>query len=332
MASTVPTASTAAGGYEEKPGFLRITWAVFLGYLAALVFAGAAGLALLFLGIVGTSGTAGADPDGLLGWPYWRTGWWSALANATVNLGIVAVAAVCVSSAVADRTGRHVRLSAVAATLVVTGYVPLAAFDGALQLSGVIALLATALLVRWFGVHGTGGAPARQVRRPAVLASVALSAAALAATAAYGLTHPLWFGSAVWDNTPEGQIGGQQVFRHPFEEGKRVAYRFSLENAGFADAQVVAIEAPSANLLHLTGFRPDEDLSGRSSTASGAAQFVVPGRSQRWVMLGFRLSGCGAAGSRGSDVVTHVTVRYRVLGSTQSQYVPLKPAPATACP
>ncbi|MGH3004889.1 MAG: hypothetical protein ACRDOS_03120 [Gaiellaceae bacterium] len=332
MASTVPTASTAAGGYEEKPGFLKIAWAVFLGYVAALVFAGAAALALLFLGIVGTSGTAGVDPDGLLGWPYWRTGWWSALANATVNLGIVAVAAVCVRSAVADRTGRYVRLSAVAATLLVTGYVPLAAFDGALQLSGVIALLATALLVRWFGVDGTERRPVLPVRRPAAIAAAALSAAALAATAGYGLTHPLWFGSAVWDNTPEGRIGGQQVFRHTFEEGKGVAYWFSLTNAGFADARVVAIEAPSTNLLHLTGFRPDEDLSGRASSAAGAAQFVVPGRSQRWVMLGFRLSGCGVHGSEGADVVTHVTVRYRVLGSTQSQYVPLKPAPGTRCP
>lgn len=332
MASTVPTASTAAGGHQEKPGFVKIAWAVFLGYLAALVFVSAVALALLFLGIVGTSGTAGADPDGLLGWPYWRTGWWSALANGTVNLGIVAVAALCVRSAVADRTGRYVRLSAVAATLLVTGYVPLAAFDGALQLSSVIALLATALLVRWFGVDGTERTPARPVRRPAVIAVVALSAAALAATAAYGLTHPLWFESAAWDDTPEGRIGGQQVFRYPFVEGKRVAYRFSLDNVGFADARVVAIEPPFTNLLHLTGFRPDEDLSGRASSAAGAAPFVVPGRSQRWVMLAFRLSGCGVPGSGGTGVVTHVTVRYQVLGSKQSQYVPLKPAPGTRCP
>lgn len=332
MVSTASTASTATRGHREKPGFLRIAWAVFLGYVGTAVFAGALALALLLLGLVGSSSTAGADPDGLLGWPYWRTGWWSALANTTVNLGLVAVAAFCVRRAVADRTGRHVRLSAVAATLLVTGYVPIAAFDGLLQLSGVVALLATALLVRWFGVDGTERSPVPRRRCPAVIAAVALSTAGLAATAAYGLTHPLWFGSAVWDDTPEGRIGEQQVFRYSFEEGRQVTYTFSLNNVGFADAQVVSIEAPSAKLLHLTGFRPDEALSGLASSARGAEQFVLPGRSQRWVMLGFRLSGCRVHGRVGTSVVTHVTVRYRVLGSTQSQYVPLKPAPATACP
>lgn len=332
MTSTASTASTAAGGHREKPGFLRIAWAVFVGYVLALVFAGAVALALLFLGVVGSSSTAGADPDGLLGWPYWRTGWWSTLANTAANLGLVAVAAVCIRRAVADRTGRHVRLGAVAATLLVTGYVPIAAFDGALRLSGVLALLATALLVRWFGVDGKERTPARTLVRPAVVATVALSTAALAATAAYGLTHPLWFGSAVWDDTPEGRIGGQQVFRYSFEEGKRVTYTFSLDNVGFADAQVVSIDAPSTNLLHLTGFRADQDLSGRASSGRGASPLVVPGRSDRWVMLAFRLSGCGISGSGGVGVVTHVTVRYRVLGSTQSQYVPLKPAPGTRCP
>lgn len=84
---------------------MTIAWAVFLGYVAALLFAILLGLALSAVGIVGSGGTAGADPDGLLGWPYWRTGWWSALANAVVNFGLVALAAVCVRSAVAHRTG-----------------------------------------------------------------------------------------------------------------------------------------------------------------------------------------------------------------------------------
>jgi hypothetical protein len=328
----VATATPTFVRYDEKPGFLRITWAVFVGYLFAAVVVGLAGLALLLLGVVGSSGTAGADPDGLLGWPYWRTGWWSALANATVNLAIVGIAALCVRKTVADHAGRIVRLHVVLVALLVTGYVPVAAFDGALQLSGLLALLVTALLVRQFGVDGTGSPSPPLVplpsRRLAVLAATALGGIALVITAAYGFTHPLWFSSAATDATPIEHVGGDQTVAYPYEEGKQVAYTFSLTNESFADATVVGIEAEPARLLHLSGFRSDDDLSARPGL--GASPFTVSSRDERWVTLTFRLSGCRALYA--PDFVTHVTVRYRLLGTTQTQYVPLVPAPATRCP
>lgn len=328
MASAAPTFVVDS---PEKPGFLRVTWAVFVGYLFATVIVVAGGAALFFLGIVGSSGTAGADPDGLLGWPYWRTGWWSALANATVNFAIVGVASLCVRKTVADLAARRVRLDVVLVALLVTGYVPLAAFDGALQFGGLVALLVTALLVRQFGVDGTAPPSPPLVRGPSRrLAMLAAAACGIAfvATAAYGITHPLWFSSALWDETPVGQVDGRQAFGYPFAEGKKVAYTFLLDNQGLADATVVGIEAERARLLHLSGFRSGDHPSGRLS--SGASPFAVPSRGQRWVTLTFRLSGCRAL--RAPDVITHVTVRYRVLGTTQTQHVPLVPAPATACP
>jgi hypothetical protein len=70
--------------------------------------------------------------------------------------------------------------------------------------------------------------------------------------------------------------------------------------------------------------------AGAARTSFGGSPFAVPSRDERWVTLTFPLSGCRAL--LAPDIVTHVTVRYRILGTTQTQYVPLVPAPSTRCP
>ena len=336
MASAFSTTFAGDLGQSEKPGFLRVAWAVFVGYVVAAVLVIAIGIPLLFLGVVGNSGMAGADPSGFLGWPYWRTGWWSGLANATVNLGIVGVAVLCVWNSVAHRTGRDVRLGLVAVALLVTGYAPAAHFDGLLRLSGIVGLGATALLVWCLGLGepGTHRPPLLPPRlRRVLLGGAAMAAAgAIFATASYGITHPLWFGSAVWEQTPDTRLEGRSVFRYPFEEGGRVSYMWSLKNVGFSDATVSGIEASSRGLLQLAGFRAGDMTSRAASRVTGGSPFSVQGHNDRWLTLVFQLAGCNRLPTGSADIVTHVTVHYRVLGTSQSQYVPLVPAPATRCP
>jgi hypothetical protein len=206
----------------------------------------------------------------------------------------------------------------------VTGYVPFFFFEGRLRLSGLLGLLASAALIRWFGVAGTQPADLladvyRRMladrRRPWRLA-VAFAvcwAAALGVGVAYGVTHPV----RTSGSSAEGRwvtIDGRTTAVYRGEPGETHAVSFFLHNNGFADVTAATVEPV-----------PGETLAV-APRATGST-FTIPSRADATVRLAFTIPSC----REGAKSVTRVRLRYSVLGREESQLVPLDPIIDARC-
>lgn len=193
-----------------RPGFLRLLWAVLLGYLGAS----------LSLGLL----AVGLDAVGLLPRPYLRpgpftvTGAWSLDADLVAALAVVLVAAWWIRWLVADATHETVSFGVVALVVAVTGFAPYLALRP-VALTGLVALPLTTWLVRRYAVDRTLPLP-----QPSWRVWAAVAFAGLLIFASYRIFHPLnSFGSSVG-----GGSGGS--FRV-----------FELRNSGFADLTVLRV-------------------------------------------------------------------------------------------
>jgi hypothetical protein len=199
-----------ARAQPARPGFLRLLWAVLLGYLGASL-----SLGLLAIGL---------DAVGLLPRPYLRpgpftvTGAWSLDADLVAALAVVLIAAWWIRWLVADATHGPVSFGVVALVVAVTGFAPYLALRP-VALTGLIALPLTTWLVRRFAVDRTLPLP-----HPSWRVWVGLAFAGLLIFASYRIYHPL--------NTYGSSVGG----------GSSGSFRvFSLRNAGFADLTILRV-------------------------------------------------------------------------------------------
>ena len=315
----------------SAPPWWPVIWATFLGYLLALVFGFVAWVALLLSGVVHSGGTWGAYPEVPLEWPYLSNGLWSVLANGVFIVAGLGLAAWTVQRLVDGKTRHEVSFTAVFATLVVTGYAPAVAYPGLLPFNGILALVATAALVRWLALDRSP--PSRGRWR---VAGFGLAAVAASAAVAYGVFHPLWFEAAVSPVAGrETTLHGERVVVYRPAYTKLVPYEFSLDNAGFADVVVTGLELPDRlGLIRLESVREGPaPLVLRPASLRAMShpreEFAIAGRGTTFITMVLRIPGCRSVSA--TTLVDRVRVRYRVLGVERSAPVPLVPAPALRC-
>lgn len=196
---------------EERPSFLRVLWAVLLGYIGASLTLGIAALAL--------------DGVGLLPRPYLRpgpfvvTGAWSLDADVVAAVAVVLVAAWWIRGTVAAWTDKSVSFGIVALAVAVTGFAPYLALRP-VALTGLLALPATTWLVRRYAVERALSLP-----QPSWRFWVALGVAGLLVFGSYRVYHPL--------SSPGTGVG----------DGRHGSFRvLELDNSGFADLTIVRVE------------------------------------------------------------------------------------------
>jgi hypothetical protein len=293
-----------------------------LGYLCALLVLGVIGLALDILGVV--TWPREAHGAGWLGGPFEPDGPWSMFADALIAFTVLAFTSLSVVWQLSDRIQLRVSWVVTFVALCVTGYVPFFFFEGRLRLSGLLGLLASAALIRWFGVAGTQPADLladvyrrlfadRRRRRRLVVALAVCWAAALGAGAAYGVTHPV----RVSGSGAEGEwvtLDGDTYAVYRGEPGETRAVSFFLDNNGFSDVTAATVEPV-----------PGETLAIDPGAMDPA--FTIPGRGDATVRLAFAIPSCG----EGPQSVTRIRIRYTVLGREQSQVVPIDPIIAAQC-
>jgi hypothetical protein len=217
---------------DGRPSFLRLLWAVVLGYIGASITLGAAAIAF--------------DALGLLPRPYLRpgpfavTGAWSLDADIVIAVAIVLVAAWWIRGTVAARTDKPVSFGIVACVVAVTGFAPYLALRP-VALTGLLALLAATWLVRRYAIERTLSA-----RRLSWRVWVALGVAGLLVFSSYRVYHPL--------SSPGTGVGG----------GSDGSFRvLVLNNSGFADLTVTHVEGGALGGFGETAGRPRGEPWGR---------------------------------------------------------------------
>lgn len=291
-------------GRVGRAPWLRVGWGVFLGYvLTAVVLLPAFG-ALHLTGILWRPWRNQAPVVGI-DWPYGRHGVWSTLADLGAIAAVLAVAAICIAWCVRRQTGRPAPAAAIFVCLLVTGYVPFAAYDGLFALRSAAAFLLTVVLVRWRAADaGWGGDP----RRRATLTGLVGAGAAIAI--AFGVVHPL---------RPEGSLA-------PLPDD---AYSIVIRNAGHRGLTLRSVE-PYPAPAGLVELRPQLERAppAGSGPIAGAR---IPARSEWSLYLEPRLAGCGD-GTSGYATIDRLIVRYHLFGRTQTQALPLGSPLRVTCP
>jgi hypothetical protein len=272
--------------------------ATFIAWVAAAVIVGAVSFLSAELGLVWRPSGSGPAT-----WPYPDTGAWSLAANVVVWTWIVALTALVLRGALADRFERRVSAVPIAAALALTGFAPFLP-RGVFDLPWPVGLLATAALVR-LGAHALGPMPKRTTA--ALLAAGTLF---LAVPAAYGLVHPLWFDGLAASEPPRRGTTGWFTFR--------------MRNAGLAGATVEKVELRMPTpVVALAAVRIDRRPPLEPRSPFGEAPrppFEVRARETAFVQLRLRAKGCGSVPSLPAEAV----LRYRLHGSTFTGVVPLR--------
>lgn len=194
----------------ERPSFLRVLWAVLLGYVGASLTLGGAAIALEALGLL--------PRPYLRPGPFPVTGAWSLDADVVAAVAIVLVAAWWIRGTVAAWTETPVSFGIVALVVAVTGFAPYLALRP-VALSGLLALLATTFVVRRYAVDRTLSLP-----QPSWRFWVVLGVAGLLIFGSYRVYHPL---SSPGTGVGSGSDGSFRVLE--------------LDNSGFADLTIVRV-------------------------------------------------------------------------------------------
>jgi hypothetical protein len=196
---------------EERPSFLRVLWAVVLGYLGASLTLGGAAIALEALGLL--------PRPYLRPGPFPVTGAWSLDADLATAVAVVLVAAWWIRGTVAAWTAKPASFAVVALAVAGTGFAPYLALRP-VALTGILALLATTWLVRRYAVDRTTSLP-----QPSWRFWVALGVAGLLVFSSYRVYHPL---SSTGIGVGEGSKGSFRVLE--------------IGNSGFANLTIVGVQ------------------------------------------------------------------------------------------
>jgi hypothetical protein len=287
----------------ERPGFLAVAWATFLGYFFAAVVLLFAGLVLFVagVGVVDVGGTAGR---GL----FYRYDVWSWGAEAFAALLVLSVTAAIVGSFLRSRTGWEVGFGAIFLTLFLTGYAPALAITPLYGATGLVSLLLAAFVLR--RLARPSGAeprtalqqvPARWRRPVAIGIAVAVPAMALYVVA-YAVTHPL---RDDWD------AHARTVLKR--EPGAVNRVEIQIRQTGRAevtDPELVRVEgSPALQVERARTAISTDDAFRRSVLVLRQAESCPPGLA----------------------TLDALWIRYTVLGMRHEQRIPLTHGPAVRC-
>ncbi len=209
VALDVPVVST------QPRSFLRLLWAVLLGYIGASI--------TLFVLALPLYGLAWLPRPFAHPGPFPVDGAWSLDADLVVTIVVVLYAALWIRSMVRDAVRGPVSFGVVALAVGLTGYAPFLALRPA-ALSGVIALPASTWIIRRYAI-GTD----LRFPRPSGRVWLALGLLGFAVLGSYRIYHPLT------------ETGGYSS--GTYLAGKRVSYReVTLKNSDWADMTILRID------------------------------------------------------------------------------------------
>jgi hypothetical protein len=287
----------------ERPGFLAVVWATFLGYFVTAVLGLAVGVAGLIAGVTLWEGPH-KPGRGL----FYRYDVWSWGAEACAALLVLSVTAAIVGSFLRSRTGWEVGFGAIFLTLFLTGYAPALAITPLYGATGLVSLLLAAFvlhrLARPSGAEPRTAlqqVPARWRRPVAIGIAVAVPVMALYVVG-YAVTHPL---RDDWD------AHARTVLKR--EPGAVNRVEIQIRKTGRAevgDPELVRVEGSPA--LHVERARiaiSTDDVFRRSVLVLRQAETCPPGLA----------------------TLDALWVRYTVLGMRHEQRIPLAHGPAVRC-
>jgi hypothetical protein len=288
----------------ERPGFVLVAWATFLGYLTAALL----GFAVVFGSVLaGLPIQIGSSSPGR--GIFYRYDIWSWGAEACVAIIVLAVTTGLLGMQLRERTGWEVGFGTIFLTLFLTGYAPALALTPLYGATGLVSLLLAAYVLRRLA-RPSGAEPRtflgqvpRRYRRPVAIGiAIGLPVAGLYVLG-YAATHPL---------RDDWNAQKRTVFKR--EPGALNRYEFSIPNAGRADVT-------NASLVRTEG-----------SPALGVERARVASfddETARWnSVLVLRQ---GRTCPPGLATLDALWVRYTVLGMRHEQRIPLLHGPAVRC-
>jgi hypothetical protein len=288
----------------ERPGFVSVAWATFLGYLTT---------ALLGLVVVVGSVLAGVPlwdgPSTPGRGLFYRYDIWSWGAEACVAMIVLAVTAGMVGAQLRERTGWEVGFGTLFLTLFATGYAPALALTPLYGATGLVSLLLAAFVLRRLA-RPSGAEPRtflgqlpRRYRRPVAIAIAIALPLTCAYVLGYAATHPL---RDDWDAT------ARTVFTR--EPGALNRYEFRIRNAGRADVTDVSLVRTEGS----PALQVERARAEAFSDDTGEGDSVLLLRQ-------------GETCPAGLATLDAVWIRYTVLGMRHEQRIPLRHGPAVRC-
>jgi len=276
---------------ERPVGWLRLVVAVAAGaFVSELVLAALRGFFGLF-GVYTMSGLSAWRPNGVLDWPYPRSGAWSVFADVVVIGLECLVVALAVTTAVRIAADREASFAVIAGAVAVTGFAVPGPYGN--HVDGVV-VLAVVVLASRYAVGRRVRLPLGRGTRRLVLASAAAAGvAAIAVAAAYPMTHPFRFQSR-W-------IGGP-----------RAAYTFTIRNESRTRVALVRLAGAGVERAG-TGFLP----SPPNPPLGSIAGLRLRGHAD----VTFSLTLATRCPPK------TVTMTYRLFGAIRNQTIPLEPPP-----
>ncbi len=209
VALDVPVRST------QPRSFMRLLWAVLLGYLVASITGFVLALPLY---AVGWLPRPFARPG-----PFPVDGAWSLDADLVVALVVVLFTAWWIRGMIADAVRGRVSFGVVALAVALTGYAPFLTLKPA-ALSGIVALPATTWIIRRYAIGTTLPFP-----RPSWRVWLVVALVGVGVFGSYRAYHPL--------TGTGGYSSGTYL------SGKRVPYQeITLKNSDWADMTIVRVD------------------------------------------------------------------------------------------
>jgi hypothetical protein len=309
----------------ERPGYVAVAVAAFLGYLIAGV------LALVVVLVVNSAGIGLIHQPGSGRGLFYRYDAWSWAAEACAAVLIVTVTSLLVGAYLRARTGWEAGFGTIFATLFLAGYAPGLGLTLLYGATGVVSLLvATFVLRRAARPSGAeprsalGQVPSR-FRRPVAIAVAVLFPAMAIYVLFYAATHPLRHGSGnamAFDRNP----GGLERFPlNLFNDGGATVTDLSIVKLeGSPALQFVRAgvpvrsfswDGPREPLPHEWPMRP---LSGAELGSQADSYIEIELRQGRACPLG-------------RAELDAVWVRYTVHGMRHEQRIPVDGGPFVRC-
>jgi len=320
MSPMVTAPVDAPSAPPERPGYMAVAWATFIGYLWTVILALPLVFAAAFVGlnVYDISGSVGRGV-------FYRYDAWSWGAEACVGLIAVGGTALMVGQQLRTRTGWEVPFGVIFLTLLITGYAPVLALTPLYGATAVVSLALAAIVLRWRAapsgaepMTALGQVPAR-FRRPVAIA-LAVGAPLMAVYAlGYGATHPLRFDA---DST------AARTFER--DAGAIVRYSFGIVDvgtAGVSDLAIVRSEGSPGLQLDRAGVLVHGWAPGQRGPLRPLEE-LAPGSFPDRITLELR-----QAASCPGDVarLDAVWIRYTVLDMRHDQRIPLVDGPAVRC-
>jgi hypothetical protein len=307
----------------ERPRFVAVAWATFLGYLLTVLV----GFPVLMGAVL--AGLPLLDPRGSVERGlFYRYDVWSWGAEACVGLLAIGFTSVMVGHQLRTRTRWEVPFGFIFLTLLVTGYAPLVAITPLYGATGFVSLLLAAWLLRRrarpSGAEPTtplGQVPRRYRRTVAIALALGVPLAAIYALG-YATTHPLRFDTQ--------RYGLKRSYER--DPGAVVRYMFRLDNGGRAPVTDLAVTkaegSPALQLERAGALDIGSPIRERLPLRPLAGVKLERDDFDDGIALQLRQ---GPSCSTEVAALDAIWVRYTVLGMRHEQRIPLVDGPSVRC-